>query len=132
MSHPAYLFILFLTLPQLGYSALVGLAILLIGFPIQTLFVRIMIKQRFKGVHITDQRMRTTSEVLQGIRIVKAFAWEDFFTAQISDLRTHEIATIKVLAIARSGLIALVTFMPVLAATLSFVRLSFRDSLTCN
>ncbi|KAF7982734.1 hypothetical protein HWV62_26606 [Athelia sp. TMB] len=106
---------------NLGYSALVGLAVLIVGFPIQFVLVRVMFKQRFKGVRITDQRIRTTSEVLQGIRLVKAFAWEAFFTAQVGELRTREISTIKKVAMARSGLIALVTFIPVLAAILSFI-----------
>ncbi|KZP09468.1 multidrug resistance-associated ABC transporter [Athelia psychrophila] len=110
-----------LLIDNLGPSALVGLAVLIAGFPIQFVLVRTMFLQRFKGVKITDDRIRTTGEVLQGIRLVKSFAWEGFFTSEVNELRTREIKTIKKVAVARSGLIAFVTLTPVLAAVLSFI-----------
>ena len=48
---------------QLGYSALVGLGVLLLGFPLQMMLVKMMFKQRKKGVVFTDQRVRMTNEV---------------------------------------------------------------------
>ncbi|KAF8882127.1 P-loop containing nucleoside triphosphate hydrolase protein [Infundibulicybe gibba] len=97
---------------QLGYSALVGLGFIL---------VRVMFSQRKKGVGITDTRIRLTTEVLQGIRLIKFYAWEEFYTGQIGKLREREIKTIRKSAIARSALIAVVTFIPVLASVLSFI-----------
>ncbi|KII85509.1 hypothetical protein PLICRDRAFT_145262 [Plicaturopsis crispa FD-325 SS-3] len=110
-----------LLIGNLGYSALVGLGVILLGFPIQFLLVRVFFNQRKKGVKITDTRVRLMTEVLQGIRLVKFYAWESFYTQQVSALRGREIDTIKVSAIARSVLIAVVTFIPVLAAVLSFI-----------
>lgn len=110
-----------LLLANLGYSALVGLGVILIGFPLQFTLVKVMYAQRKKGVKITDQRIRTTTEVLQGIRLIKAYAWELFYTQRIGELRTREIRTIRKMAMARSALIALVTFLPVLASILTFI-----------
>ncbi|KAJ7036806.1 multidrug resistance-associated ABC transporter [Mycena alexandri] len=110
-----------LLIGNLGYSALVGLGVLLIGFPLQTLLVKVMFTQRKKGVKITDTRVRLSNEVLQGIRLIKYYAWERFYTHQISALRTREIATVRKTAIARAALIALVTLIPVLASVLSFI-----------
>ena len=86
-----------------------------------------MFAQRKKGVKITDQRVRLTTEVLQGIRLIKFYAWEMFYTGQISELRVGEIKTIKKTAMARSALIASMMFSPILASILSFV--SFLTSL---
>ncbi|KAF7970644.1 hypothetical protein HWV62_23330 [Athelia sp. TMB] len=94
---------------NLGCSALVGLVVLIVAFPIHG------------GVRITDQCIRTTSEVLEGIRLVKAFAWEAFFTAQVGEPRTREITTIKKIAVVRAGLIMLVAFIPMLAVILSSI-----------
>ncbi|KAJ7658502.1 multidrug resistance-associated ABC transporter [Mycena rosella] len=110
-----------LLLGNLGYSALVGLGVLLLGFPLQILLVRIMFTQRKKGVKITDTRVRLSNEVLQGIRLIKYYAWESFYTHQIGGLREREIATVRRTAIARAALIALVTLIPVLASILSFI-----------
>lgn len=48
----------------LGYSALVGLAVLVLGFPAQAFFVRIMLRQRQKSVNFTDKRVRYLTEVI--------------------------------------------------------------------
>jgi len=82
---------------------------------------KVMFTQRKKGVKITDKRIRLTTEVLQGIRLIKFYAWEDFYTNQIGRLRKAEIATVRKVAIARSILIAVVTFIPILASILSFI-----------
>ncbi|KAJ7284398.1 multidrug resistance-associated ABC transporter [Mycena rebaudengoi] len=110
-----------LLLGNLGYSGLVGLGVLLLGFPLQYILVRIMFLQRSKGVEITDSRVRLTNEVLQGIRLIKYYAWEDFYTHQIGTLRQREIATVRNMGLARSFLMALVTFIPILASILSFI-----------
>jgi len=90
------LFVLVLTyVSQLGYSALVGLGVLILGFPLQIMLVRVMFNQRKKGVKLTDKRVRLTTEVLQGIRLIKLYAWEDFYTQQIGNLRSKEISTIR-------------------------------------
>lgn len=59
----------------MGPSGLVALAVLVVGFPIQGLMVKLMMGQRWKGVKITDSRSRLTQEVLGGIRLIKIYAW---------------------------------------------------------
>ncbi|KAJ7461221.1 multidrug resistance-associated ABC transporter [Mycena latifolia] len=110
-----------LLIANLGYSALVGLGVLIFGFPLQTLLVKVMFSQRSKGVKITDTRVRLSNEVLQGIRLIKYYAWEGFYAEQIGRLRTGEIAAIRRSAIARAALMALMDLIPVLASVLSFI-----------
>jgi hypothetical protein len=42
---------------------LVGLGVLLFGFPLQIVLVGVMFKQRKKGVTVTDMRVRLSNEV---------------------------------------------------------------------
>ena len=102
--------------------------------------VAVLFAQRKKGVGITDGRVRLTSEVLHGIRLVKAYVLEEFYMNKITDFRRRELATIRrascVLAftqrvrmadncfnrIAQALLFASVHVVPVAAAILSFVR----------
>ncbi|KAL6300347.1 multidrug resistance-associated ABC transporter [Sparassis latifolia] len=105
----------------LGYSALVGVGVLILGFPFQVICVRAMFIQRKKGVVITDQRVRLLTEVLQGIRFLKFYAWEDFYAQQLGTLREREVYRIRLLGIARASLISILTFVPVLATVLSFI-----------
>ncbi|KAI3614331.1 abc transporter [Moniliophthora roreri] len=113
-----------LLIANLGYSALVGLGVLIFGLPIQGIFAFIIYQQRNKGVKITDTRIRLTTEVLQGIRLLKYYAWEDFYTDQIAALRKGELETNKNSTIAQSALIACVQFLPLLASVLSFITYS--------
>ncbi|KIM72411.1 hypothetical protein PILCRDRAFT_16141 [Piloderma croceum F 1598] len=93
---------------------------------IQFMLVKIIFDQRKKDVKITDQRIRITTEtslyfIGPGICLIKYYAWESFYTQRVGELRTREIRTIRKIAIVRSGLIAMVTFTPILASILSFI-----------
>ncbi|KAI0360724.1 multidrug resistance-associated ABC transporter [Trametes cingulata] len=110
-----------LLIRNLGYSALVGLAVLAFGFPTQFILARVMLTQRKKGVVLTDQRVRMTTEVLAGIRLLKYYAWERFYAHQIGALREKEVSTIRKVAAARSTLIGTVTVIPILASVLTFI-----------
>ena len=57
-----------------------------------------MFTQRKKGLRFTDKRVRITTEVLQGIRLIKFYAWEAFYVQQIGFLRAKEIQTIRMSA----------------------------------
>ncbi|KAG6813846.1 hypothetical protein H0H92_006790 [Tricholoma furcatifolium] len=109
---------------SLGYSALVGLAVMVFGMPFQGLLVLIILKQREKGVKITDTRVRLTNEVLQGIRLLKMYSWEDFYTIQIGKYRAGEIAALRKTSFANAALIASITFIPALCTVLTFITYS--------
>ncbi|CCM00202.1 uncharacterized protein FIBRA_02230 [Fibroporia radiculosa] len=110
-----------LLIDQLGYSALVGLAVLVFGFPVQMVCTRIMFDHRLAGLRITDQRIRVVGEILQGIRLIKYYAWERFYTDQVYHVRQRELSHVRKLSIARAALLAMVTAIPVVAAILSFI-----------
>ena len=80
-----------------------------------------MFTQLKKGVKITDKRVRLTTEVLQGIRLIKAYGWEAFYTQQITSLRGQEIKRIRKSSVAASWMVSMFSFIPVLASVLSFV-----------
>ncbi|KAF8960708.1 ATP-dependent bile acid permease [Flammula alnicola] len=103
-----------LLIGNIGYSALVGVAVLIVGLPIQF----------EKCVKITDRRVRLTTEVLQGIRLIKAYGWEAFYAQQITRLREQEVKRIRKSSFALALLIATFYFLPVFASVLSFITYS--------
>ncbi|KAF7343004.1 Oligomycin resistance ATP-dependent permease YOR1 [Mycena venus] len=110
-----------LLIKTIGVSALVGFGLLIVAAPPQAILVKIMFDQRFKGVKITDARVRLITEVLQGIRLVKFYGWEDFYVERIQEMRTREVKTIRKSAWATSALVAMFTVMPTLAMVLSLI-----------
>ena len=108
----------------MGYSALVGLGVLIFGIPVQAIIVQRMIFARRAGVKMTDKRVRLMQETLQGIKLLVLFGWQDAYAERILGLRKAELVQIRKLALYRAMTFSLVFFLPVLAAVLSFITYS--------
>jgi L-ribulose-5-phosphate 3-epimerase UlaE len=54
-----------------------------------------MFTQRNKAIKITDKRVQLTTEVLQGIRLIKCYGWEMFYLHRIGGLREAEVKAIR-------------------------------------
>ena len=54
---------------------------------------------RKDALKCTDERLKLTQEALSGIRIVKYMAWEQSLTAKIDNVRSQELALLRVAAI---------------------------------
>ncbi|KZW02976.1 multidrug resistance-associated ABC transporter [Exidia glandulosa HHB12029] len=113
-----------LLINNLGVSALVGLGVLLVSFPIQGLIVNRMIGARRKSLRMTDKRVRLLQEVLQGIRLLILFNWQGHYIERIAGLRRDELKNVRRFATLRGVLTALTAFVPILAATLTFITYS--------
>ncbi|KAG8710747.1 hypothetical protein FRC09_020949 [Ceratobasidium sp. 395] len=110
-----------LLIHNLGYSALVGLGVLIFGIPVQAILVRRMIQARRATVLLTDKRVRLLQEILQGIRLLVLFGWQNHYGSKVLGFRRSELVRIRKNALYRATIISLVTFIPILAATLSFI-----------
>ncbi|RPD56133.1 multidrug resistance-associated ABC transporter [Lentinus tigrinus ALCF2SS1-7] len=110
-----------LLIRNLGVSALVGLGVLIFSFPLQGVLAGTMFKQRTKGVALTDQRARLTSEVLSGIRLIKYYAWEQFYAQQVDTVREREIQTMVPWAAAQATLIGFMAVVPIVGTVLSII-----------
>ncbi|KAF9961648.1 hypothetical protein BGZ70_008234 [Mortierella alpina] len=118
------LMILILLLVNMGWTALIGFVFLVMFGPIQARIVQALSVIRRKSTLITDARVKLTQEVLQGMRVIKFYGWEEAFLSKLEDLRTKELQYVRTLLISRSGIAAVNLTVPVLAATLTFVAYS--------
>ncbi|KAI1320479.1 hypothetical protein EDD11_000864 [Mortierella claussenii] len=116
--------ILIMLLVNLGPTALVGFFFLTMFGPIQAKIVQSLSVIRRKSTLITDARVKLTQEVLQGMRVIKFYGWEEAFLGKLEDLRTKELKYVRTLLISRSGIAAVNLTVPVFAATLTFVAYS--------
>ncbi|KAJ3150314.1 hypothetical protein HK101_001964, partial [Irineochytrium annulatum] len=106
---------------NLGPVALVGLAILVAYIPCQNWIQKTMGVMRTRTNKVADQRIRIITETLGGIRVVKAYAWEQPFAAIISALRIRELSTQRIYLLFRSGVSAASQVVPTFAMVASFV-----------
>ncbi|GAB5356565.1 hypothetical protein AAMO2058_000300900 [Amorphochlora amoebiformis] len=75
---------------QLGVAALAGIGMLVLITPLNTCLARFLDFYRRKHIPLMDRRLKTCTETLGGMRIVKLFSWESSFLENIFSLRDVE------------------------------------------
>lgn len=56
--------------------------------------------------YLQDNRMKLMNEVLNGIRVIKMYAWEKPFHAFVNDARTKELNVLRTLQYTSAGVCA--------------------------
>ncbi|KAG0034424.1 hypothetical protein BGZ83_004200, partial [Gryganskiella cystojenkinii] len=113
--------IMVLMIRMMGPSALLGAAILMLSNPIQGWGMARLGPVRKLASQMTDQRIRLSTEILQGIKVIKLFAWEDSFLAKLAKVRSEELSHVSRLLKTRGFITATSAAIPVLASALTFV-----------
>ncbi|KAI0788813.1 metal resistance protein YCF1 [Abortiporus biennis] len=105
----------------LGWPAFVGVGIMVVSIPLNTVIARYMKTLQQKQMKNRDQRTRLMSELLANIRSIKLYAWENAFTRKILFVRNDkEMKMLKKIGVVTSLNSALWTGIPVLVAFSSF------------
>ena len=66
-----------------------------------------------------DCRIRLTSELLNGIKVIKLYAWEDHFQSDVKDIRRNELAVLRRIAYLNAALSFTWSCAPFLVRSLS-------------
>ncbi|KAK9718409.1 Transporter of the ATP-binding cassette (ABC) [Basidiobolus ranarum] len=79
----------------LGWSAIGGTVAIGFSLPLNYYLVSKWAEIQDKLMSATDKRMSVINEVLQGIRIIKFFAWEQRFKSRVDESRAKELVVLK-------------------------------------
>ncbi|KAI9348568.1 P-loop containing nucleoside triphosphate hydrolase protein [Obelidium mucronatum] len=106
----------------IGTPGLAGVAFLFICLPFQGYMIKKLMVLRGLIAPVTDKRIKLSSEILQGIRIIKYFSWESQFMKNVSGIREHEeLVLVRHAAFIRSIISCLGFAIPALAASITFL-----------
>ncbi|KAJ2772084.1 hypothetical protein IWQ57_001920, partial [Coemansia nantahalensis] len=105
---------------MIGPPGIAGWALVVAFVPIQMWAARFVVALRSKAMAYTDSRIRSTREALQGVRVVKAFAWEESVLENVRRVRAKELGAIARLNLVRYCLVSLSLHAPVFAAVVTF------------
>ncbi|KAG0263849.1 hypothetical protein BG011_007937 [Mortierella polycephala] len=108
----------------IGPSALVGTFVLMVVNPLQAWSLAKCTPIRAQASKLTDTRVRMTTEILQGIKVIKFFAFEPSFLKKLSEVRFSELKFVSYLLQVRSFIYSTSSSLPVFASALSFVLYS--------
>jgi ABC-type multidrug transport system fused ATPase/permease subunit len=86
----------------MGISTLFGVGILIILYPLNVIASKLYSKEETNLIKAKDKRTKLVNEMLQGMKIVKFFAWEKKFKELIKELRNEEKICLQKIAVYES------------------------------
>uniref|UniRef100_A0A6Q2WXA2 ATP-binding cassette, sub-family C (CFTR/MRP), member 9 n=1 Tax=Esox lucius TaxID=8010 RepID=A0A6Q2WXA2_ESOLU len=105
----------------LGTSALIGASVIVLLAPVQYLIAtKLADTQKSTLDHSTD-RLKKTSEILKGIKLLKLYAWENIFCDSVEDTRGKELTSLRTFALYTSMSIFMNAAIPIAAVLVTFV-----------
>tara|TARA_B110000977_G_scaffold200812_1_gene292715 strand:+ start:9872 stop:14014 length:4143 start_codon:yes stop_codon:yes gene_type:complete len=76
------------------WSAFIGFACILVAAPLTFMVAKTLFEIRKKLVKCADGRINILSEVVNGMRVIKYYAWESAFAARVREIRDKEVKLI--------------------------------------
>jgi ATP-binding cassette subfamily C (CFTR/MRP) protein 1 len=122
ISGPLQIILAFISLYHLlGWSAFVGVAIMVFSVPAQTLIARYLKRMQEAQMKSRDQRTRTMSEILANIKSIKLYGWELAFIQRVLSIRNdQELVMMKKIGVVTALNMTLWGGIPLLVAFASF------------
>lgn len=105
----------------MGLSAIPGLIVMVFLLPINILLAKGFNYTQRKIMAATDKRIHTTNEILQNIRIIKYFAWEQRFSEIVDEKRRNELMALRNRYMIWALAVAIWNTVPVLITFFSFL-----------
>jgi ATP-binding cassette subfamily C (CFTR/MRP) protein 1 len=112
----------------IGPAALVGIGTLIITMPITGKLMGKSAVLRQEIATQTDKRVKVTNEILQGVKVMKVYAWEDAFTKKIEEIRQNEVDSVRTSSYVKAGSSTLFMIGPSLMTTLTYIVLGATQS----
>ncbi|KAA8583815.1 hypothetical protein FQN60_015023 [Etheostoma spectabile] len=105
---------------ELGPSVLAGLAVMVLMVPINGLLATKARKFQIENMKFKDKRLKIMNEILNGIKILKLYAWEPSFQAQVEGIRGEELQVMRKFAYLSSVSTFIFSCAPALVSLASF------------
>ncbi|KFW01139.1 Canalicular multispecific organic anion transporter 1, partial [Eurypyga helias] len=105
---------------ELGPSVLAGIAVMVLLIPINGFLVAKAKTIQVKNMKNKDERMKIMSEILNGIKILKLFAWEPSFEKRVNEIRARELKDLVHFSYLQSVSIFVFMCAPFLVSLASF------------
>uniref|UniRef100_A0A8C1S981 ATP-binding cassette, sub-family C (CFTR/MRP), member 9 n=1 Tax=Cyprinus carpio TaxID=7962 RepID=A0A8C1S981_CYPCA len=105
----------------LGNSALIGAGVILLLAPVQYLIATKLADTQKSTLDYSTDRLKKTTEILKGIKLLKLYAWENIFCDRVEETRGKELTSLKTFALYTSMSIFLNAAIPIAAVLATFV-----------
>uniref|UniRef100_A0AAZ3QLH4 ATP-binding cassette, sub-family C (CFTR/MRP), member 9 n=1 Tax=Oncorhynchus tshawytscha TaxID=74940 RepID=A0AAZ3QLH4_ONCTS len=83
----------------LGTSALIGASVIVLLAPVQYLIATKLADTQKSTLDQSTERLKKTTEILKGIKLLKLYAWENIFCDSVEDTRGKELTSLRTFAL---------------------------------
>ena len=104
----------------LGPSTLTGVAVLILLFPLNGVLYGRIKKLQVSQMRNKDKRTKLVDEILNGMKILKMYAWEMSFVKKVNEIRNTEIVALKKMAYYYAVVMFILTCSPIVIMVVSF------------
>uniref|UniRef100_F1KS39 Multidrug resistance-associated protein 1 n=1 Tax=Ascaris suum TaxID=6253 RepID=F1KS39_ASCSU len=105
----------------LGASATCGVVVMLLFLPFN-IFSSIIVKRwQMEQMKLKDERAKMCNEILNGIKVIKLYAWEPPMEETVERIRARELALVRKAGFVRAVVDAFNTASPFIVALLTFM-----------
>ncbi|XP_063232793.1 LOW QUALITY PROTEIN: multidrug resistance-associated protein 1-like [Bacillus rossius redtenbacheri] len=104
----------------LGPSSLAGLAVMILFMPLNMVIANYVKNVQVKQMKSKDERVRLVSEMLNGIKVLKLYAWEPSFRQRVTRIRDKETRVLKQAVYLNSATAFVWTCTPFIVSLASF------------
>ncbi|XP_011601661.2 ATP-binding cassette sub-family C member 2 [Takifugu rubripes] len=105
---------------ELGPSVLAGLVVMVLMVPINGLIATKARNFQVENMKFKDSRLKIMNEILNGMKILKLYAWEPSFQAQVEGIRESELKVMRKFAYLTSVSTFIFTCAPALVSLVTF------------
>ncbi|XP_048874207.1 ATP-binding cassette sub-family C member 9 isoform X1 [Brienomyrus brachyistius] len=105
----------------LGYSALIGASVIVLLAPVQYFIATKLADTQKSTLDYSTDRLKKTTEILKGIKVLKLYAWENVFCDSVEQTRKKELTSLKTFALYTSMSIFMNAAIPIAAVLATFV-----------
>ena len=112
---------------NLGPSAMAGLAVMCALIPFNLFIGAVTRKLQMANMKFKDGRIKLMNEVLNGIKVLKLYAWEPSFIKKLSDIRQDEMKVLRKQLYMFAGIHFSFSCAPVFVAVAAFAAFILSD-----
>lgn len=112
---------IYLLWQYLGAAVLSGLAVTISTVPLSVWIALKLKKLQIDQMNIKDERIKLMSEILNGIKVLKLYAWEPSFEKSTLNVRQQEMKVLKSIALYNAGTYFIWSLAPFVIAMASFI-----------
>lgn len=106
---------------ELGVAVVAGLVVMVLMIPLSGVIAAKLRDLQIVQMKVKDERVKSMNEILNGMKVLKLYAWEPSFQKLIGQTRGKEMDVLKTAALYNAGTYFVWSLAPFLVSLASFI-----------